>query len=343
MWQDYGFERTNIIPLYTLKKTVEAIILAIKERYEFCGLFSSTYLYSFLNGNDSIRFNHAPSRYTSNNYRYLIDVFLPRFTQAFNHDNYLDYFGRSNGADEFTRYTAISEVLTDAVARLNDEGFTTTVIPQNTSNTDYAVKLESIFSKDFFLQRKTCMDMLRHVLRQFGYYSRNVLIESYKGATEYLPWNDAIAQMQLVAELDQDFDAILLVEKSSNDDKYIIHYAPNAMYVRKSYIDDMINNNPTLTNPQVHQWNNPNDTLYTFDKYLSFDLTNVYSKTYTAYDETITDYFYKLVTPWSAMQLLDLAHDAITSGQELRYRIVNDLGYVLQIIDGADYFQFLDV
>lgn len=323
------------------QRTIEGIILAIKERFDFCGLHSATNLNNFINKANCIRINHAPSRNAKNNYRYLIDSLLPRFVNVFNHDNYLDYFGASNGVDEFTRYSVFSDILNEAVTKLNNAGYSTTAIPLNTGDTDYAVKLESIYSKDFFLQRKTCMDVLRYILRQFGAFGRNVLLESYENNSgDYLPWEDAISQLQTVYSLGQEFDGFLLIYKSTENNTYFIQYAPVAMYIRKSTLDELMVNNPILTNPQVYQV--ANSSLFAFEKYLSFDLNTVYTKTYTAYGETITDDFYKLNTPWDAMQLLNLAKNLMTAGSELRYSISGDYR-VYQIIDGVNYFQFLDI
>ena len=362
-WQNYGFTQ-NDLALGSIDLSLNAFVLALKERFELLGLINNAayqYINNYVNKNYVLLANQlaitssSGADYSTNWFclvDYLLTVLMPsRNTGLFNisHSYYLtkdnyDYIDTS-----VLRYDL---VIDKAVGILLNDGFNTTRISITTTfqhNQPIALS-SSRQNKHWAIQRQKTINLLRYALNYHGSSGYNIVGVYHQSTNHnYMSFDDSLNYLT--------YERAYYVE---NGVEYGGHYAPiiNLYYkngqfyiyrlfdyflIKKSFIESISFIKDKIYSRLQVLLNNDTYSTLTVPFWWSIDFNNIVSYTY----DGNTDDYYVINCPFSRNDIINIAKNYIgyiDDGNEHNYEIIlrfNNNFY--ELLDGVNYFSFLDI
>lgn len=363
-WANYGFTQ-NDLALLPIKPSLDAFLGALKERFELLGLSGESayqYIYNYVAGNYIMLPNELAIPSSSGaDYStcflclvdYLLTFLIPsRNTSLFNVSH--SYFLTEDNYDYLqTSILSRNNLINKAVGILADEGFNSSRINlYQTINKNIPVALQNASrqNKHWAIQRQKTINLLRYALNYHGSSGYNIIGVYHQSTnSNYMSFDDSLNYLT--------YERAYYVK---NGVEYGGHYAPiiNLYYkdgqfyiyrlfdyflIKKSFVEGIsFIKNKIYSRLQVLLDSDTYSTL-TVPFWWSIDFNNIISYTYNG----STDDYYVINCPFSRNDIINIAKNYtgyIDDGNEHSYAIIlrfNNNFY--ELLDGADYFSFLDV
>lgn len=359
-WKDYGFTQ-NDLALLPMKPSLDAFLGALKERFELLGLSSDAayqYIADYVAGNYIMLSNELAIPSSSGaDYStcflclvdYLLTFLIPASnTSLFNVSH--SYFLTDENYNAQTSILGRNNLIKKAVDILVNEGFNSYRISlYQTINKNISVALQNASrqNKHWAIQRKKVFDLLRYALFYIGDYWDNVLGVYHQNTNDYTTFNDSLNYLTyeraywITNGVEYGGHYAPIINLYYKDGQFYIYRLFDYFLVKKSFIESIsFVKDKIYSVIQILPYYNEYSVTIPF--WWNIDFNNIMSYTY---DRQTEDY-YVINCPFSRNDIIDIARNYtgyIDDGNSHEYRVVLRFGqYFYELIDGADYFQFLD-
>lgn len=364
-WQNYGFTQ-NDLALLPIQPSLNAFILALKERFELLGLTNNAayqYILDYVNGNYILLANELAIPSSSGaDYStcflclidYLLSFLMPSGNTSLFGINHSYFLTKANY--DYTDITVrrSRDLIDAAVSILANEGFTSSRITlYSTINKNYSVALSNVNrqNKHWAIQRQKVLNMLRYALIYHGILSPyNRYVYKYNPNSNYNTIQDAYNDLSREREIN--FSSMSDLEyafvRYNDDGTFKITVFADSILVNKNVIDNFTfvhgKQFAIFQNLNSDIIGNMNFDFESFDFVLNFwygiDFDNVITRDGVDY--------YKAKFPFDYSKLVNMVlnqnYQHLTDYGYTPYRVAGQINTDLyELLDGADYFSFLDV
>lgn len=360
-WQNYGFTQ-NDLALGSIDLSLNAFMLALKERFDLLGLTNDAsyqYISNYVNKNYVLLANQlaitssSGADYSTNwlcLIDYLLTVLMPSSNRAlFNTSN--SYYLTKNNYDYVDTSVLRRDLVIDkAVSILLNNGFNTTRISITTTfqhNRPIALS-SSRQNKHWAIQRQKTINLLRYALNYHGSSNYNIVGVYHQNTADYTTFDDSLNNLTYERAyyirngVEYGGNYAPIINLYYKDGQFRIYRLFDYFLIKKSFVESIsFIKNKLYSTIQILPYYNEYSVTIPF--WWSIDFNNVVSYTYDGQTED----YYVINCPFSRNDIIDIARNYtgyIDDGDSHEYRVVLRFGqYFYELIDGADYFQFLDV
>lgn len=362
-WANYGFTQ-NDLALLPIKPSLDAFIGALKERFELLGLSSDAayqYIVDYVAGNyimlsDELAIPNSSGADYSTCFLCLIDYLLtfliPSSNTSLFNVSHSYFLTEDNYNYTQTSILGRNNIIEKAVSVLANEGFNSYRISlYQTINKNIPVALQNASrqNKHWAIQRQKVLNLLRYALVYIENYWYNLIGVYHQNSGDYTTFDDSLNNLtrehsySITNGVEYGGHYAPIINLTYKDGQFYIGRLFDYFLIKKSFIDGIsFEKNKIYSRLQVLlDTDNYSSVLVPF--WWSIDFNNIVSYTYN----NSTDDYYVINCPFLRNDIIDIARNYtgyVDDGNDHNYRIVLRFGsYFYELLDGADYFSFLDV